>query len=222
VLKVRAKKRLGDFSVDVDFMLPAKGLTVFFGKSGAGKTSIVNMIAGLVSPDEGRISYGKRVFFDSEEKFSLSPERRGLGYVFQQHRLFSHMSVKNNLLFAPRFCGRPDGARLFEKVVDLLGIAHLLSRRPGTLSGGESQRVSIGRALLACTSFLLMDEPLSSLDDERRNVLMGYIAAIPSDFGVSIIYVTHSQEELSRLADRVLVVDGGRAAPPCSPLDISL
>jgi molybdate transport system ATP-binding protein len=222
VLEVRAKKRLGNFFVDVDFALPAQGITVFFGKSGAGKTSIVNMIAGLVSPDEGRISHERRVLFDSEKKFSLPPERRGVGYVFQQNRLFSHMSVKNNLLFAPRFCGRPGGARLFDKVVDLLGIAHLLSRKPGALSGGESQRVSIGRALLACTSFLLMDEPLSSLDDERRNDLMAYIASIPSNFGFPVIYVTHSQEELSRLADHVLVVDGGRAVLLRSLAGISL
>ena len=121
------------------------------------------------------------------------------------------MSAKSNLLFASRFCGRPVGDDFYRKVVDLLGIGHLLDRRPNTLSGGESQRVAIGRALLACKSFLLMDEPLSSLDSGRKEDLLGYIASIPQKLGVPIIYVTHSIEELSFLADHVLVIEAGRS-----------
>ena len=210
LLNVRAEKSFGVFSMSMDFSLDPAGITVLFGKSGAGKTTLVKMIAGLVSPDEGFIDCYGKIFFDSSKKFSLPPEKRGLGYVFQEGRLFAHMSVKNNLLFGPRFCGRPYNPDLFAKVAELLGIEGLLSRKPGSLSAGEGQRVAIGRALLACTSFLLMDEPLSSLDEERKEDLTAYIASIPQNFGIPIIYVTHSKEEAARLADRVVFISGGR------------
>ena len=216
MLDVCVKKRFGDFAMDLDFSLQGTGIVVLFGRSGAGKTTLVNMIAGLVTPDEGRIACGGRVFFDSARRIVLPPEKRGLGCIFQQHRLFSHMSVENNLLFAPRFCNRPYDPDFFERVVELLGIGHLLPRRPNTLSGGESQRVAIGRALLSRASFLLMDEPLSSLDNERKEDLMGYVASIPGGFGVPILYVTHSTDELSRLADGVLEIEGGRAKGFCT------
>lgn len=202
--------------MDLDFSLKGTGIVVLFGRSGAGKTTLTGMIAGLVTPDEGRIACGGRVFFDSSAGIDLPPERRGLGCVFQQHRLFSHMSVRNNLLFAPRFCNRPYDGAFFDRVVELLGIGHLLPRRPNTLSGGEGQRVAIGRALLCHASLLLMDEPLSSLDNERKEDLAEYVASIPGRFGVPILYVTHSLGELSRLADTVLEIDGGRAAAPCA------
>ncbi|MDR1944236.1 MAG: ATP-binding cassette domain-containing protein [Synergistaceae bacterium] len=211
MLEVRVKKNFGEFAMDMDFSLDPTGITVFFGKSGAGKTTLVNMIAGLVRPDQGVISCGGREFFSSGRKFSLPPEKRGLGYVFQQCRLFPHLSVRNNILFGPRFCGRRFDESFFQKVVEVLGVGSLLERRPNSLSGGESQRVAIGRALLSCESFLLMDEPLSSLDIERKEDLIEYIASIPQNFGIPVIYVTHSKEELSRLADRVLLISGGRA-----------
>ncbi|GHV54804.1 hypothetical protein FACS1894216_15560 [Synergistales bacterium] len=210
MLEVRVKKSFGSFSVDVDLSLDEAGVTVLFGSSGAGKTTLVNMIAGLVKPDEGFISCGGKVFFDSKKSFSLPPDKRGLGYVFQQGRLFPNLSVKNNLLFGPRFCGRPFNPDLFAKVIDVLGVEHLLSRMPNYLSGGEIQRAATGRAIMACTSFLLMDEPLSSLDAERKGDLIGYIASIPGNFHIPIIYVTHSEEELSLLADRVIHIEGGR------------
>lgn len=190
-----------------------KGITVLCGKSGAGKTTLLNMIAGLVRPDEGSIVCGDVRFFDSRpgSPADLPPERRGVGYVFQQHRLFSHISVEGNLLFASRYCGRKlDGGR-FSKVVETLDIGHLLHRRPATLSGGEGQRVAIGRALLASDSLLLMDEPLSSLDTERKEEILGYIASVGRDFKTPILYVTHSHDEAGRLADRVLPVKDGRA-----------
>jgi molybdate transport system ATP-binding protein len=213
LLKLRAQKTFGEFSVEVDISIEQSGITALFGKSGAGKTTFVNMIAGLVRPDMGFISCGGKVFFDSDRNISLPPERRGLGYVFQQHRLFSHMSVRNNLMFGSRFCGRPFDSARFEKVVEVLGIGNLMSRRPNSLSGGESQRVAIGRAILACTSILLMDEPLSSLDRERKEDLLGYIDDIPKNFGIPIIYVTHSHRELSRIADRVITISDGRVIP---------
>jgi molybdate transport system ATP-binding protein len=212
MLVVRIKKSFEDFSMSMNFSLDQSGITVLFGRSGAGKTTLVNMIAGLVLPDEGFISCGRGVFFDSEKNFCLPPNRRGLGYVFQQSRLFSHLSVKNNLLFGPKFCGRPFDPDFFARAVDVLGIGHLLSRMPNYLSGGESQRVSIGRALLASVSFLLMDEPLSSLDDERKEDLIGYIASIPKNFDIPIMYVTHSTEEVASLADRVVYIQDGCVA----------
>jgi len=210
LLDVRVEKSFGEFSMSMDFSVDPTGVTILFGKSGAGKTTLINMIAGLVPPDEGFIACQGEIYFDSAKKFSLPPERRGLGYVFQECRLFTHLSVKNNLLFGPRFCGRPYNPSHFEKVVEVLGIGGLLSRRPGSLSGGEGQRVAIGRALLACRSFLLMDEPLNSLDEERKEELTAYIASIPQNFGIPILYVTHSREEMARLADRVVFIQAGR------------
>lgn len=207
---MRVQKCLSDFSIDIEFSIREVGIVVLFGKSGAGKTTLTSMLAGLVTPDEGHIVCGDRVFFDSSRGINLPPEKRGLGCVFQQRRLFPHMSVKSNLLFAPRFCRRPFDPDFFSRVLELLGIERLLSRKPNTLSGGEGQRVEIGRALLCHASFLLMDEPLSSLDDERKEDLMGYIASIPENFGVPILYVTHSTNELSRLANSVLEIDAGR------------
>jgi molybdate transport system ATP-binding protein len=210
LLIVKAAKKFGDFSAEVDVSIDERGITALSGPSGAGKTTLVNMIAGLVAPDSGFISCGGKVFFDSSARISLPPERRGLGYVFQQHRLFPHMSVRSNLLFAPKFCGRPQLRERFGRVADALGIWRLMERKPDSLSGGESQRAAIGRAILACSSMLLMDEPLSSLDDERKEELMGYIKEIPEKFGIPVIYVTHSKDELSRLADRVITMSGGR------------
>lgn len=216
MLRVRVKKNIGAFSLDADFSVPQSGVTVFWGKSGAGKTTLLNMIAGLIDPDEGYISCGEKVFFDSfpasgpPSCFSLPSELRELGYVFQQHRLFPHLSVRKNILFSSLFCKRKISEDNFERVVSLLGIGNLLERKPNSLSGGESQRVAIGRALLASTSFLLMDEPLSSLDQERKNDILGYISGVSRSFPVPIIYVTHSLEELSSLAGLVLEIRDGR------------
>lgn len=210
MLDFTVRKRLGDFALDLAFSIERADITVIFGKSGAGKTTVLNLLAGLLKPDAGTIQLGGRTLFDARSRVFLKPEKRGLGYVFQQPRLFSHLSVKNNLLFSSRFCRRAAPPKLFERVVDLLGIGHLLERRPNTLSGGEAQRVAIGRALLASSSLLLMDEPLSSLDQNRKDELIGYIAKIPEEFQLPIIYVTHSLAELSALADNTLVMrDGG-------------
>lgn len=210
MLTVDVSKRLGDFSLDVAFTLADVGITVVFGKSGAGKTTVLNLLAGLARPDAGAIRLGGNLLFHAGDRVFVKPEKRGISCVFQQPRLFSHLSVKNNLLFGPRFCGRPYSREHFDGVVDLLGIGHLLRRRPNTLSGGESQRVAIGRALLASSSLLLMDEPLASLDKNRKDELIPYISAIPKRFGVPIVYVTHSLDELRALADNVLLMRDGR------------
>jgi molybdate transport system ATP-binding protein len=214
LLDVSVRKKLGGFSLDVNFSLSGTGVTVLFGESGAGKTTVINLIAGLLRPDGGKISCGGRFFFDSEKNFSLPTERRGLGVVFQQHRLFSHMSVKNNLMFGLRFCGRADDEKFREKVIAVLGISHLMERRTKSLSGGESQRVAIGRAIISNPALLLMDEPMSSLDMERKEDLTGYISSVNKRLGVPVLYVTHSIGELRALADDVLEIRGGKSAPP--------
>jgi molybdate transport system ATP-binding protein len=218
-LDVRAEKSFPPFLLSVDLNLPATGVTVVFGPSGAGKTTLLNIIAGLERPDSGRVVHRGRVLFDASRGVCLPPERRGLGCVFQQPRLFSHLSVRSNLEFGPRFGGRPKRPGALEAVVELLGIGHLLGRRPNTLSGGERQRVSIGRALMAGPSLLLMDEPLASLDRARKTDLVAHIARIPERLGVAVLYVTHAEDELEALADRVLRLEDGRGhlGPPPGP-----
>ena len=213
MLDVTLKKRRGDIVLDVAFTCRRPSIMVLFGRSGSGKTTIVQMLAGLVEPDEGVIRCGRDVLYDSGRRISLPPEKRGAGIVFQERRLFSHISVRQNLLFGHRFGGRPLKEGAFDKVVALLGLERLLHRRPNTLSGGEGQRVAIGRALLACTSFLLMDEPLASLDQERKDDLLRHIDDIPGNFGIPVIYVTHSRRELNGLADDVLFLGRERGTP---------
>jgi molybdate transport system ATP-binding protein len=219
-VEIRAEKTFGAFTLSVDLALSGSGVTVIFGPSGAGKTTLLNLLAGLVQPDRGLIRFRGRVFFDSERGRRLPPEKRRLSYVFQQPRLFSHFSVLGNLLFAASFCGRRPAPGAFEKTTALLGLEKLLDRRPNTLSGGESQRVALGRALLASSEMLLMDEPLSSLDRARKDELVDLVARIPKEFGVPVLYVTHAEDELLALADEVLEMRDGRGrltGPPAGP-----
>lgn len=219
MLSVAVRKKIGRLDMEIAFEMEKPCITVLFGKSGAGKTTLANMLAGLIQPDQGHISFGSQVFFDSRTGCRLPPEKRGVGYVFQEHRLFSHISVKSNLNFG-RFPGGRRSSVSFDQVVDLLGIAHLLSRHPGTLSGGESQRVALGRALLGCTSFLVMDEPLSSLDQQRRDELIAYLQEIPKKFFLPMIYITHNRKELERLADRVVLIREGKLAAYGEPGEV--
>ncbi|MDD3250804.1 MAG: ATP-binding cassette domain-containing protein [Smithellaceae bacterium] len=219
MLKVQVEKRIGHLDMKIAFQIEKPCITVFFGKSGTGKTTLAKMLAGLVRPDKGFISFKDNVFFDSRISRKLPPEKCGVGYVFQEHRLFPHLSVKNNLTFGCSFGGRRNGISV-DQVVELLGIDHLLNRHPETLSGGESQRVALGRALLGCTSFLLMDEPLSSLDNQRRDDLMVYIASIPKEFSLPMIYITHNREEVAKLADRVLLIKEGKLAAYGNPDEV--
>ena len=210
MLEVDAQRRFGAFQLDARFTAGA-GLTALFGRSGAGKTLLVNMLAGLERPREGRIVIDGRVLFDSAGNIDLPPERRRLGYVFQEARLFPHLSVKGNLTYG---MGRMAPARRrgeLDGIVTLLDIAPLLTRRPGSLSGGEKQRVAIGRALLAAPSLLLMDEPLASLDVARKNEILPYIERLRDDMGLPIVYVSHAIDEVIRLADTMVVISGGQA-----------
>ena len=207
-MQVSIQKQLEAFALQVSFVLASHGITVLWGASGSGKTTLLQCLAGLLRPDAGRITCREAVWFDAEQGVCLVPERRRIGYVFQDVRLFPHLSVRSNMLFGRRFRG-PSGVS-FEDVVALLGLGRLLHRTPSDLSGGEKQRVAVGRALLACPELLLMDEPLTGLDRGKREEIMAYIKAIPERFGVPILYVTHSDAERRFLADRVLNLEDGK------------
>lgn len=208
VLQVSIQKQLEAFALQVSFVLASHGITVLWGASGSGKTTLLQCLAGLLRPDAGRIACREAVWFDAERGVCLAPERRRLGYVFQDVRLFPHLSVRSNMLFGRRFRG-PSGVS-FEDVVALLGLGRLLHRTPSDLSGGEKQRVAVGRALLACPELLLMDEPLTGLDRGKREEIMAYVKAIPERFSVPVLYVTHSDAERRFLADRVLNLEDGK------------
>ncbi len=208
-LKVRISKQQGDFTVDVDMELPSKGVTALFGRSGSGKTTIVNIIAGLIRPDLGEITMNGVVWCDTEIGIWVRPEKRRCGYVFQDGRLFPHMSVKGNLEYGMHLAPESTRYAMFDKVTEILGIGHLLMRRPSGLSGGEKQRVAIGRALLTSPRLLLMDEPLASLDDERRFETLTFISRLTQEFSIPIVYVSHSLMEIEKIADKVAHVDNG-------------
>ncbi|SRR5712691_107759 len=211
MLAVDVQKRLGDFSIAAAFET-AGGATALFGASGSGKTSIVSMIAGLLAPDRGRILFGDAVLFDARAGVNVPAHRRDIGYVFQEGRLFPHMSVATNLDYGRWMRGRPAEPAATARVVDLLGIGHLLERRPGALSGGERQRVAIGRALLMQPRLLLLDEPLASLDAARKREILPYLVRLRDEGGIPMIYVSHHAPELKRIATSVVLLDGGRVA----------
>ncbi|CAG8927259.1 unnamed protein product [Penicillium salamii] len=196
----------GDHVLEVDLQIPAKGITAIFGVSGAGKTSLINAISGLTQPQRGRIQLHDRLLFDAEQKIALPPEKRRIGYVFQDARLFPHYRVRGNLQYgmAPKMKAQ------FDSLVSLLGLEALLPRFPLSLSGGEKQRVAIGRALLTAPDMLLLDEPLASLDLPRKRELMPYLQKLAKQVDIPMLYVSHSLEEILQLADNVLVLDAGK------------
>lgn len=211
-LQVTARKRIGRFAVDCDIDLPLSGVTALFGASGSGKSTLINLVAGLLRPDAGRIAIGTRVFHDSAANIDVPVEQRELGVVFQDDRLFPHLTARQNLLFGLRRAGaRAQTPRVTpDAVIALLDVGALLDRRPHTLSGGERQRVAIGRALLAQPRLLLMDEPLAALDAPRKAEVLPYLERLRDDFDVPVLYVSHAIDEVLRLARRVVVLDRGR------------
>lgn len=209
-LRVRVRKTLGDFVLDADFESAGR-VTTLFGRSGAGKSTLVNLIAGLIRPDDGLIAIDGTVLFDSRSGIDLPTFRRRVGYVFQEGRLFPHLSVRRNLLYGMRRTPHGDRWSAFDQVVDLLGIGALLDRRPASLSGGEKQRVAIGRALLASPRLLLMDEPLASLDQARKEEILPYIERLRDEMRLPIVYVSHSIDEVARLADTLVLMAEGKA-----------
>ena len=208
-LDVDVDHRRGTFRLQARFTA-APGLTALFGRSGSGKTSLVNIVGGLIRPDRGRIAIDGQTLVDTERDLFVPAHRRRIGYVFQDSRLFPHLSVRRNLLYGRWFARGAGGATAeLGAVIELLGIGHLLDRHPDSLSGGEKQRVAIGRALLARPRLLLMDEPLASLDEARRVEILPFIERLRDEAGVPILYVSHSVAEVARLATTVVVLSEG-------------
>ncbi|MCR8722859.1 molybdenum ABC transporter ATP-binding protein [Frigidibacter sp. ROC022] len=208
-LSLRLRHGFPGLTLDVAFEAPA-GVTALFGPSGAGKTSVVNAVAGLLRPEQGRIAVGGAVLLDSAARLCLPPHRRRIGYVFQDARLFPHLSVAANLRYGARFAPGPAPQDDFDRVTEMLGIGALLDRRPAALSGGERSRVALGRALLSRPRLLLMDEPLAALDAARKAEILPWIERLRDAAEVPILYVTHSAAELARLATTVVLLDRGR------------
>lgn len=203
---LRVERRIGGRTIAVAFASEG-GLTALFGPSGSGKTSILNMVAGLLRPDNGHITAGDTVLFDSAAGIDIAARHRRSGYVFQDNRLFPHLRVRDNLLYGWR--AAPTGERWIDvdEASRFLGIGHLLDRWPRTLSGGEAQRVAIGRALLCAPRFLLMDEPLASLDRARREEILPVIERLRDELRVPILYVSHDRDEVARLATTVVPIE---------------
>ena len=208
-MEINVTRRQGDFLVDAAFEGPESGVTALYGPSGAGKTSVIHMVAGLTRPDTGRISVNGSLLFDSARRIDLPPERRRIGYVFQDGRLFPHLSVRANLTYGMHLTPADRRFVTFDAVVRLLGIGHLLGRRPAKLSGGEKQRVAIGRALLTSPAILLMDEPLASLDAPRKAEVLPFIMRLSREYAIPILYVSHIMDEILPLADHLVIMDMG-------------
>ncbi len=212
MLDVDVRKQRGAFTAQVTFSSATPGVTALFGRSGCGKTTTVNMIAGLLRPDSGHIRIGETVLFDGARGIDVPAEQRGIGYVFQDARLFPHLLVRDNLLYgARRARGRVPNLK-FDDVVELLGLASLLARRPAGLSGGERQRVAIGRALLTQPRLLLLDEPLAAIDVARRGELLPYLEDLRDRLNLPMVFVSHQFEEVLRLASEVVVLEDGAVA----------
>jgi molybdate transport system ATP-binding protein len=212
-LEVTLYHRQGDFTLDIAFRTDSRA-TALFGPSGSGKTTALNAIAGLLRPERGRIVFDGRIMLDTDGDVFVPPYRRRMGYVFQDGRLFPHLTVRQNLLFGRFFAGRcaarRDPAITLDRVVGLLGIEHILARRPVNLSGGERQRVAIGRALLSEPCMLLMDEPLAALDGARKAEILSVLERLRDVARVPILYVSHDVAEVSRIANNVIVLENGR------------
>jgi molybdate transport system ATP-binding protein len=211
MLGVSIEKTLGSFRLIVEFETVGEGVTALFGRSGAGKSSIINAVAGLMTPDAGRINFAGATFFDSGAGVNLNVEKRNIGFVFQDSRLFPHMTAGQNLRFGFQRRG-PQDEKTYDNVVDILGLSRHLNRRPQSLSGGEKQRVALGRAFLSAPQLMLMDEPLSGLDADRKEEVLLYIEQLAGEMRLPILYVSHDLSEVLRLADQAIVIDEGRVA----------
>lgn len=218
-MRVVARRRLGDFLLDVAFEGPEDGITVLFGPSGAGKSATLAVVAGLVRPEAGLVAIGERVLTDTAAGVSVAAERRRIGVVHQETRLFPHITVERNLRYGWK---RAKAERRigWDAVVEVLAIGHLLDRSPRDLSGGERQRVALGRALLSQPRLLLLDEPVSALDAERRGEVLGFVGALKRRFGLPMLYVTHSAEEARALGDHLVRIEAGRVVAQGPPAEL--
>jgi len=211
MLRVDVTKKLGEFSLEATFESEGR-VTGLFGASGAGKTSLVNMIAGLLRPDRGTIAIDGELLDDTEKGLHVPTWRRRIGYVFQDARLFPHLNVRQNLDYGRRMNALADDPDQRKRVTDLLDIGHLLDRRPGKLSGGERQRVALGRALLAKPRLLLLDEPLGALDESRRAEILPYLVRLRDEARIPMVYVSHDAAEMRQLATQIVLLQRGRVS----------
>jgi molybdate transport system ATP-binding protein len=209
MLRVDVSKQLGEFSLQAAFASEGR-VTGLFGASGAGKTSLINMIAGLLRPDRGSIAIDDETLDDTTANLHVPPHRRRIGYVFQDARLFPHLDVRQNLDYGRRMNRLAEDPAQRARVAELLEIGGLLDRRPGKLSGGERQRVALGRALLSKPRLLLLDEPLGSLDEGRKVEILPYLVRLRDEAGIPMVYVSHDAAELRQLATRIVMLRGGR------------
>jgi molybdate transport system ATP-binding protein len=209
MLRVDVTKQLGEFSLSASFVSEGR-VTCLFGASGAGKTSLVNMIAGLLRPDRGVIAIDDETLDDTAARIHVPPHRRRIGYVFQDARLFPHLDVRQNLDYGRRMNHLTDDPAARTRITEMLDIGHLLDRRPGKLSGGERQRVALGRALLSKPRLLLLDEPLGSLDEGRRAEILPYLIRLRDEANVPMVYVSHDAAEMRQLATQIVLLRGGQ------------
>ncbi len=212
-MSIHVKLHLGyhDFALDLDLQLPGRGVTALYGHSGSGKTTCLRCIAGLEKAGRGRIQINDEVWQDSQRKLFVPPHKRSLGYVFQEASLFAHLSVQANLEFGLRRIAKAQRRVDMAQATELLGIGHLLQRHPQHLSGGERQRIGIARALLTSPRLLLMDEPLAALDSKRKSEILPYLERLHDELDIPVLYVSHSQDEVARLADHIVLLSDGRA-----------
>lgn len=210
VIRLQASLKRQAFSLDIDVVLPANGITALFGASGSGKTTCLRVIAGLEPQATGTVTVRGATWQDSAQHLFLPVHKRALGYVFQEASLFEHLRVQDNLQFGFKRTPKPDQKHRWDQLLDLLGIAQLLPRWPHELSGGERQRVAIARALATSPQLLLMDEPLAALDAARKSEILPYLAKLPGELGIPVVYVSHSIDEVARLADHLVLLDAGR------------
>lgn len=206
MLEMRFSLPLSEFELEADLSLPLEGTTAIAGASGAGKTTLLNVLAGLLKPKEGRLAFNEEILFDSKRRVFIPPQKRRFGVVFQENRLFPHYRVDKNLRYGMKKEAKED----FEAVVELLGLGALLKRTPANLSGGEKQRAAIGRCLLSKPRLLLMDEPLSSLDESKRKELLQYLKKLALEVKIPILYATHQKDEAAALAQSALLVERGK------------
>jgi molybdate transport system ATP-binding protein len=209
MLRVDVSKRLGEFAIEASFANEGR-VTGLFGASGAGKTSLINMIAGLLRPDRGVIAIDGETLDDTSTRTHVAAHRRRIGYVFQDARLFPHLDVRGNLDYGRRMNRLAEDGVLWRRVTELLDIGDLLDRRPGKLSGGERQRVALGRALLSQPRLLLLDEPLGSLDEERKEEILPYLVRLRDEAGIPMVYVSHDPSEMRQLASQIAIIRRGR------------
>jgi molybdate transport system ATP-binding protein len=210
MIDINIQKQYKDFKINIKYACEHIGITALSGHSGAGKTSIINMISGLGNPDKGHIIINNKCVYDSNKKINISPEKRRFGYVFQEARLFPHLSAMSNLTYGMKLIPIKERYIDIDHVIELLDISRVLKRRPAKLSGGEKQRVAIGRALLTSPYLLLMDEPLASLDQSRKHEVLPFIKKLSTELSIPVLYVSHNMEEISAIAEKILVlVQGG-------------